>query len=201
MNAHVSCGASCLTASRIEGMVGAVEKRIRESWAPALDCYGCDTVKHERRAPFHHVLQAGIASIITTCVALLVLDLDRVPYLLASLGGSCVILFAIPDNVMAQPRSFIGGHLLGTTVGLMFSHAFGGGIFSMACAVGTAIALMMFTNTIHSPAGSDPLIVMAAHPGWSFLAAPLGLGLAILFVAAIIYHRLILHRVYPIQWF
>jgi len=159
-----------------------------------------DTDKHQQLAPSHHVLPAGIASIITMCVALATLDLERVPYLLASLGGSCVILFAIPENVMAQPRSFIGGHLVGTTVGLIFSHAFGGGIFSMACAVGTAIALMMVTDTIHSPAGADPLIVIAAHPGWSFLAAPLGLGLAILFVGAILYHRLMLHRVYPIQW-
>jgi len=154
----------------------------------------------ERPARAQHVLPAGIASIITMGVALVMLDLERVPYLLASLGGSCVILFGMPDNVMAQPRSFIGGHLVGTTVGLIFSHAFGGGIFSMACAVGTAIALMMVTDTIHSPAGADPLIVMAAHPGWSFLAEPLALGLAILFVGATLYHRLILRRVYPVQW-
>ena len=154
----------------------------------------------DRPSPAQHVLSAGIASIITMGVALVMLDLERVPYLLASLGGSCVILFGIPDNVMAQPRSFIGGHLVGTTVGLIFSDAFGGGMFSMACAVGTAIALMMVTNTIHSPAGADPLIVMAAHPGWSFLAAPLGLGVAILFVGAILYHRLMLHRVYPVRW-
>jgi CBS-domain-containing membrane protein len=159
-----------------------------------------DTVKHERPAPFQHVLPAGIASIITMGVALGLLDLDQVPYLLASLGGSCVILFAIPDSVMAQPRSFIGGHFVGTTVGLIFSHAFGVGIFTMACAVGTAIALMMVTDTIHSPAGADPLIVMAAHPGWSFLAAPLALGLVILFVGASLYHRLILRRVYPVRW-
>ncbi len=154
----------------------------------------------QRLASAQHVLWAGIASIFTMGVALVLLDLERVPYLLASLGGSCVILFGMPDNVMAQPRSFIGGHLVGTTVGLIFSHAFGGGIFSMACAVGTAIALMMVTDTIHSPAGADPLIVMAAHPGWSFLAMPLGLGLAILFVGATLYHRLLLRRVYPVRW-
>jgi CBS-domain-containing membrane protein len=133
-------------------------------------------------------------------VALVMLDLERVPYLLASLGGSCVILFAIPDNVMAQPRSFIGGHLVGTTVGLIFNHAFGGATFTMACAVGAAIVLMMVTDTIHSPAGADPIIVMAANPGWSFLAAPLALGLAILFVGAILYHRLVLRSMYPVRW-
>jgi CBS-domain-containing membrane protein len=159
-----------------------------------------DTIKDERRVPFPHVVSAGMASVITMCVALVMLDLERVPYLLASLGGSCVILFGIPDNVMAQPRSFIGGHFVGTTVGLIFSHSFSVGIFTTACAVGTAIALMMVTDTIHSPAGADPLIVMAAHPGWSFLAAPLALGLAILFVAATLYHRLVLRRVYPIRW-
>ena len=154
----------------------------------------------EGAAPAQHVLWAGIASVLTMGVALVLLDLDQVPYLLASLGGSCVILFGIPDNVMAQPRSFIGGHFVGTTVGLIFSHAFGVGIVTMACAVGTAIALMMMTDTIHSPAGADPLIVMAAHPGWSFLAAPLALGLVILFVGASLYHRLILRRVYPVRW-
>jgi len=154
----------------------------------------------ERLSPAQHVLSAGIASIITMGVALVMLDLERVPYLLASLGGSCVILFGIPDNVMAQPRSFIGGHFVGTTVGLIFSHTFGGGMFTMACAVGTAIALIMVTDTIHSPAGADPLIVMAAHPGWSFLAAPLALGLVILFIGASLYHRLMLRRVYPIRW-
>jgi len=147
-----------------------------------------------------HVMVAGIASIVTMCAALVLLDLERVPYLFASLGGSCVILFATPDNVMAQPRSFIGGHLVGTTVGLIFSHTFGGGIVSMGCAVGTAMALMMVTDTIHSPAGADPLIVMAAHPGWSFVAEPLALSLVILFVGATLYHRLILRRVYPVQW-
>src|SRR5260370_33115296 len=144
----------------------------------------------ERPAPFQHVLPAGIASIVTMGVALVMLDSERVPYLLARLGGSCVILLGMPDNAMAQPRSFIGGHFVGTTVGLIFSHAFGGGIFSMACAVGTAIALMMVTDTIHSPAGADPLIVTAAHPGWSFLVQPLALGLVILFVGAVLYHRL-----------
>jgi len=177
-----------------------VAKCIRESLLPALDGDGCDAVTHERPSSLQQVVAAGIASIITMCAALVMLDIERVPYLLASLGGSCVILFAIPDNVMAQPRSFVGGHLVGTIVGLMFSHAFGGGIVSMACAVGVAIALMMVTHTIHSPAGADPLIVMAAHPGWSFVAAPLGLGLGILFVGAMLYHRLILRRVYPVHW-
>src|SRR5262245_58914019 len=167
---------------------------------PALDGDGCDAVTHERPSSLQQVVAAGIASILTMGVALVMLDLERVPYLLASLGGSCVILFGIPDNVMAQPRSFIGGHFVGTTVGLIFSHTFGGGMFTMACAVGTAIALMMVTATIHSPAAADPLIVMAAHPSWSFLAAPLGLGVAILFVGAMLYHRLMLHRVYPIRW-
>ena len=154
----------------------------------------------DRRARFRDVLPAGIGSIATIGIALVMLDLEHVPYLLASLGGSCVILFAMPDSVMAQPRSFIGGHLVGTVVGLVFSHAFGGSIFFMACAVGTAVALMMVTDTIHSPAGADPLIVMAAHPGWSFLVEPLALGLAILFAGASVYHRLILRRPYPVRW-
>jgi CBS-domain-containing membrane protein len=42
----------------------------------------------------------------------------------------------------------------------------------MACAVATALALMMLTDTLHSPAGANPLIVVAAKPGWSFMVDP-----------------------------
>ena len=116
------------------------------------------------------------------------------PWLLPSLGGSCVILFGMARGIMAQPRSFIGGHLIATVAGIAFRmghSAFGGPIaLWIAFAVGAALALMALTRTIHSPAGANPVVVFAEDAGWSFLIAPLLPGLAVLFLVAFAFNNL-----------
>ncbi len=91
------------------------------------------------------------------------------PWLLPSLGGLCVILFGMPESVMARPRSFVGGHVLSTVIGLAFVHfgadTVGGGKIWAFAAVAVSLALMMLTRTIHSPAGANPLVVHAEHAG------------------------------------
>jgi CBS-domain-containing membrane protein len=110
------------------------------------------------------------------------------PWLLPSLGGSCVILFGMPRGLMAQPRSFLGGHLVATVVGLAMRTAYdlAGGPLEIwvALAVGVALAAMAVTRTIHSPAGANPVVVFVEAAHWEFLASPLLPGLATLFLVA-----------------
>lgn len=68
----------------------------------------------------------------------------------------------------AQPRNVIGGHVIATFTGLVFMTLFGIHWWSMAMAVGTAIALMLIFRMPHPPAGSNPLIVMLGAVNWSF---------------------------------
>jgi CBS-domain-containing membrane protein len=116
------------------------------------------------------------------------------PWLLASLGGSCVILFGMPGSDMAQPRSLIGGHVISSLTGLIF-FKYGFGTFDlppqfwMIAAVATALVLMMATRTIHSPAGANPIVVFLEGAGWSFLFSPLLLGLAVLLAVSLVMNR------------
>jgi len=138
------------------------------------------------------------AGFVGTTLALLgcvlLLRLTSHPWLLPSLGGSCVILFGMPRGAMAQPRSFLGGHVLATLVGLACrtgQMALGGPAeFWATAAVGAALTLMAVTRTIHSPAGANPLVVFAEEAGPGFLLAPLLPGLAVLFAAAFLANNL-----------
>ncbi|TDH59187.1 HPP family protein [Dankookia rubra] len=148
-----------------------------------------------RRRPAPQRLLAGFlgtTGALLGCVALL--RLTDHPWLLPSLGGSCVILFGMARGVMAQPRSFLGGHLLATLVGLAFRAGhlgFGGPVeLWAAAAVGAALTAMTATRTIHSPAGANPLVVFAEQAGPGFLVAPLLPGLAVLFGAAFLVNNL-----------
>lgn len=135
---------------------------------------------------------AGTTTALIACAGLL--HLTAHPWLLPSLGGSCVILFGMPRGPMAQPRSFLAGHLLATTTGILFRtgyEALGGSLeLWAAAAVGAALALMMATRTIHSPAGANPIVVFAEGAGPAFLLAPLLPGLMVLFAIAALANNL-----------
>lgn len=119
---------------------------------------------------------------------------------LGSFGASCVLVFGYPDLPFSQPRNVVIGHFLSSLVGLVFLTAFGAHWWSLALAVGTAIALMMITRTVHPPAGSNPVIVFLAQPAWSFLWYPTLAGALLLVIVALIYNNLTREVNYPKYW-
>lgn len=123
------------------------------------------------------------------------LSLD-VLLLIAPFGSSCVLLFALPQSPLAQPRNVIGGHMISSLVGVVVLATVGADPLAMGLAVGLAIAAMQATGTLHPPAGGDPLVVMAAGAGWSFLLNPVLAGSVALVLTAWTYHRLVSKREY-----
>ena len=127
-------------------------------------------------------------------------DLLSVALVLGSFGASCVLVFAYPDVPFSQPRNIVAGHFLSSAIGLGFLSAFGPQAWAMAAAVGTAIAVMMLTRTVHPPAGSNPVIVFLIQPSWSFLWFPTLAGALLLVAVAIIYNNATRKTNYPKYW-
>jgi CBS-domain-containing membrane protein len=126
---------------------------------------------------------------------------QHLPLLMAPLGATCVLLFAVPDSPLAQPRSVVGGHLVSTLVGIVFLKYVGVGPVEMGIAVGLAIALMQTTRTVHAPAGADPLVVlMSGHAGWGFLVAPVLASAVILVLLATLVNNVGPNRQWPRYW-
>lgn len=127
-------------------------------------------------------------------------DFLPVALILGSFGASCVLVFGYPDIPFSQPRNIIAGHVLSSLVGLVFLTVFGPHWWAVALAVGTAIALMMLTRTVHPPAGSNPVIVFLAQPAWSFLLFPTLVGALVLVAVALVYNNATRDAKYPKYW-
>ncbi|MFD0698216.1 HPP family protein [Paenibacillus sp. GCM10027628] len=145
------------------------------------------------------ILLPGGGGFLAILVCGLLGDAAKVSLLMAPFGASCVIAFALPQSPLAQPRSLVGGHALSTLVGLCALTAFGVHAWSLALAVGAAIALMLMSRTLHPPAGADPLLVMLTGAKWSFLFTPVLLGAVLLVLVALGYHRATKVS-YPTKW-
>lgn len=139
----------------------------------------------------------GVAAI--SMLALLARELS-LALVLGSFGASCVLIFAYPDVPFSQPRNVILGHFISTLVGLTFLSTFGAHWWALALSVGTAIAVMMLSRTVHPPAGSNPVIVFLTQPGWSFLWYPTLAGAILLVVVALIYNNAVRSARYPKYW-
>jgi CBS-domain-containing membrane protein len=127
-------------------------------------------------------------------------DLLSASLLLGSFGASCVLVFGFPDLPFSQPRNLLLGHLLSSLVGLLCLHLLGPGVCSLALAVGSAIALMMLTRSVHPPAGSNPVIIFLAQPGWGFLVFPTLAGALLLLLVALLYNNATRSGRYPQYW-
>lgn len=152
------------------------------------------------RLPLIMILTAWLGGTIATATLAILGSSIELIMILGSFGASCLLVFAYPASPFAQPRNVIGGHFIATFTGLLFMTLFGIHWWSMATAVGTAIALMLLVRMPHPPAGSNPLIVMLGAVNWSFLITPTLLGSIVLVFVALIYNNLGKDKQYPTYW-
>ena len=89
--------------------------------------------------------------------------------IIAAIGASSFIVFAMPKSVTAQPKSIMGGYLLGLAIGalswLIPQPSFTSQIIVYASVVGLTMFAMVATDTEHPPACGTALGV--AIRSWS----------------------------------
>ena len=146
---------------------------------------------------------AGIFSIITIgSLTLLTYKTEFGLFLVASFGSTMVLLFGFPESPFAQPRNVFFGHLVTTSVGVIFVNFIPLPIFiSIAIAVGIGIFFMILFGVTHPPAGGNPIIVIVGSASFSYIINPIIIGTIIVLVFGIILNRFILNKEYPKKGF
>ncbi len=152
------------------------------------------------RAATKAIALAGLGSFLAIASVAGLTDLLSIGLVLGSFGASCVLIFGFPDVPFSQPRNVIVGHVLSSLLGLVCLRLFGPHWWAMAVAVGAAVALMMFTRTVHPPAGSNPAIVFLTQPGWGFILYPTLIGALVIVIVALIYNNVSRPTKYPKYW-
>ena len=119
------------------------------------------------------------------------------PWLVAPLGASAVLVFAVPASPLAQPWSVVGGNTLSALVGILAVRLVGTPELAAALAVGGAIAVMFALRCLHPPGGASALLVAltgVAQPGFAIFPVMTN---SVLLVAAGIAYNQATRRAYP----
>lgn len=127
--------------------------------------------------------------------------LSDIPFIVAPIGASAVLLYAVPASPLAQPWSVVGGNILSTLVGVAAAKLVPDVALASGLAVGGAILVMSAFRCLHPPGGAAALTAVIGGPavhaaGFDFAFAPVAINSIALVSLGMVFHRATGHS-YP----
>jgi CBS domain-containing membrane protein len=117
-------------------------------------------------------------------------DGPGLPWLVAPLGASAVLVFGVPSSPLATPWAVVGGNTLSALVGIACALLVPDPVAAGALAVGLAIALMLALRCLHPPGGASALFAVLAHTAdWRFALFPVLTNSLVLVACGMLYGR------------
>lgn len=123
------------------------------------------------------------------------------PFLIAPMGASAVLLFALPSSPLAQPWSVVGGNVVSALVGILCARWISDPTTAASAAIALAIATMILLRCLHPPGGAIALTAVLGGPaitsaGFGFALVPVGLNSLLLLAVALVFNNAT-RRPYP----
>ena len=146
-------------------------------------------------AAFFAILLVGyVSSLFTSGIAL--------PFMVASMGASAILVFAVPHGPMSQPWALIGGNLFPALIAVTSSQYVSGIILASAISLGLSLLAMLIFRCVHPPGGAVALLPLLGNEkvqefGYHFVLEPIGLNLLILLILGLLINNLLPGRHYP----
>lgn len=168
-------------------------------------------MKHTSRIPSYPVSErerwisviGGFICILLVMVTGQMLDTPSGHLLIiAPIGASAVLAFAIPHGAMSQPWPILGGHLASATVGIACAKWIANPTLAGPMAVGLAIAVMYSLRCLHPPGGATALFTVIGGAdvrteGFDFILNPVLPNVLVLLSVAFLYNLPFSWRRYP----
>lgn len=112
-------------------------------------------------------------------------------WLMASLGASALLVFALPQSPMSQPWAVIAGNTLSALVGVFILHLVENPLLAMPIAASSSILGMFVLRCLHPPAAAVALIVVLGQiTHYRYALFPVMLDSLILVVVGALYSNL-----------
>jgi CBS-domain-containing membrane protein len=149
-----------------------------------------------KKALINNLLSGIGAFLCISCLAFLNLSENGNVWLIPPFGASMVLVMAVHESPLAQPKNVLLGHILSAMGGVLIYSFMGVSALSLGLSVGLAVFLMASFKVIHPPAGANPIIAVLGGEGLDFILMPVAIGALFIVLFAIVYNK-ILKRNYP----
>ncbi len=130
------------------------------------------------------------------------LPVDEACCVIASMGASAVLLFAVPHGQLSQPWPVLGGHAISAFIGVACATFIEVNAVSAAVAVGASVGLMYHFKCIHPPGGATAFTAVMGGPavlelGFGYVVIPVLVNSVMMLAFAFVINLPFSWRRYP----
>lgn len=148
------------------------------------------------RIIFTSAVGAFVALLTVAAVSRFFLSDTALPFLIASMGASAVILFAVPSSPMAKPWSVIGGHIVSAVTGVFCYQAIGDLVWAAPVTIAAVITLMLYLRCLHPPGGATALVAVTGGAGvhelgYQFVLTPVAINALIIIAIGVLFRQML----------
>ena len=163
---------------------------------------GLSSIKTSHREKIISGLGGFVGILLILIITRQFVEIGDAGLIVASMGASAVLMFAVPHGPLSQPWALSCGHLVSAVIGVSCYLLIPNLFVAAASAVGLAITAMYYLRCIHPPGGATALTAVVAGSsvhalGYMYLLTPVLINVVIIFAVAIIFNFIFPWRRYP----
>ncbi len=174
-----------------------------------------DTLTGQQRVSHQEILLSALSALAAIAAVIWVssrfLSAVDIPFMVASMGASAVLLFAVPSSTMNRPWALVTSHIVSALIGVSCALYIPNILFAAPAAIALSIFAMHYLRCLHPPGGATALLIVLGSPdvhalGYQFVLTPIALNTLILLAAALLIQRIVNTRrqtnnvTLPDQW-
>ena len=148
------------------------------------------------------VMAAFVAILLVGYVTSIFISGIALPVLVASIGASSILLFAVYHSPMSKPWPIFGGNILPALIAVTCGKLVSDMVLAAAISLSLSLLVMQYLRCVHPPGGALALLPLlggtSVHElGYQFVLEPIGLNILILLVLGYIINNVLPGRHYP----
>ena len=174
-------------------------------WTIAKELLGIESVPRNYAEKLISTSGAFIAIIAVYFSATVLMPPKAAMLIVASMGATAMLLFALPHAAVSQPWPVFGGQVISALIGVFISHHVANPLLAAPLAVALCTLIQFFGRCLHPPGAATALTAVFASEGlremgYSFALAPVALNVLVLLIIAFLFNLPFKTRRYPSGW-
>lgn len=166
---------------------------------------GIEIVEVSFREKLIAAIGSGLAIYLVFLLTRFALSRDESMTVVASMGATAVLLFAVPHGQLSQPWAVLGGHVISALIGVCCAQMISDRPLAAAIAVGSSIGIMHQLKCLHPPGGATAFTAVMGGDavqelGFLYVLFPVAANATLMLLLAVAINYPFHWRRYPALW-
>jgi len=184
---------------------GTQQKSTPNQWATLAELLGIERLPRNYTEKAVSTIGAYLSIMVIYFTTLHLMGADFAMLIVASMGASAMLLFALPHAAVSQPWPLFGGQVISALVGVFTARHVADPLIAAPLAVALCTLILFFGRCLHPPGAATALTAVFASDavremGYSFALTPVALNVTILLIIAVVFNARFKWRRYPSGW-